>query len=174
MKTATYFSKLPPDIQNSPDGQYLKRKYERYEATNVGKMAPDFTSSDTAYKKVSLSDFKGKYILLDFWANWCGYCRKESPFMNKAFKKYKSKNFTIISVSLDDKVAEGLWKKAIKDDHYCWTNLSDLKGWESPLIDAFGIVSIPKNLLIDPTGKILAKELRGKHLEEKLHEILDK
>ncbi len=174
MRSAPYFYKLPLDVQNSHDGKYLKNLYDRYEATGIGKMAPDFTSTDTSNKKVSLSDFRGKYVLLDFWANWCHWCRVESPFMNKAFKKYQSKNFAIISVSLDGKADESLWKKAIRDDHYIWTNVSDLKGFDSPLINAYGIISIPKNLLLDPTGKIIAKELRGEKLEETLHQLLDK
>lgn len=174
MNSAPFFYKLPQAIQNSNDGKYLKTLYERNEATDIGKTAPDFTSTDTSGKKVSLSDYKGKYVLLDFWANWCHWCRVESPFMNKALKKYQSKNFTIISVSFDKKADENLWKQAIIDDHYVWTNLSDLQGVESPLFDTYGIVGLPKNLLIDPSGKIIAKDLRGENLEKSLHEILDK
>ncbi|MEO6406355.1 MAG: TlpA disulfide reductase family protein [Ferruginibacter sp.] len=136
----------------------------------IGTSAPDFTMNDVNEKPFSLSQLKGKYVLVDFWASWCAPCRGENPNVVAAYNKYKSKNFTVLGVSLDDK--KEAWLKAIKDDNLTWTQISDLKKWNSASVSLFGFNGIPYNLLIDPQGKIIATELRAEALDQKLAEVL--
>ncbi|MBK8711094.1 MAG: AhpC/TSA family protein [Niastella sp.] len=135
----------------------------------VGDMAPDITMNDAAGKPFSLSSLKGKYVLVDFWASWCAPCRGENPNIVEAYKKYKSKNFTILGVSLDEN--KEAWQKAIDKDGLQWKQVSDLKGWENAAVPLYGFDGIPYNVLIDPNGKIIAKELRGSGLQSKLAEL---
>lgn len=136
----------------------------------IGSMAPDITMPDVNGKNFSLSSLKGKYVLVDFWASWCGPCRAENPNVVAAYNKYKNKNFTILGVSLD-KTKEA-WLKGIKEDGLTWTQISDLKFWNSAAVALYGFNGIPYNVLIDPTGKIVADNLRGGELEKKLGELL--
>jgi peroxiredoxin len=136
----------------------------------VGNIAPDFTMADVDGKQISLSSFKGKYVLVDFWASWCGPCRGENPNVVANYNKYKSKNFTILGVSLDEDKAR--WLGAIKTDNLTWTHVSDLKGWSNAAAKIYGVESIPFNLLLDPAGKIIAMDLRDVDLGKKLGEIL--
>jgi peroxiredoxin len=137
----------------------------------VGKNVPDLSLPDVHGKEVSISSFKGKYLLIDFWASWCGPCRMENPNVVEAYNEFKGKNFTILGVSLD-KDADS-WKKAIAQDHLTWTHISDLKYWNSQAVETFGFQGIPFNVLVDPNGKVIAQELRGKDLENKLREVLN-
>lgn len=166
------FEKLPAGIKAGPTGAELAKKLEIAKKTRVGMLAMDFTQNDTADMPVKLSSMRGKYLLVDFWASWCGPCRKENPNLVAAFNKFKDKNFSVLGVSLDRPGQKDRWIKAIHDDQLAWTHVSDLKFWENEVAKQYGIQSIPANMLLDPQGKIIAKNLRGEDLEKKLEEVL--
>lgn len=137
----------------------------------IGKPAPALTMAGVDGKNISIADFKGKYVLVDFWASWCGPCRKENPNVVQAFEKFKSKNFTILGVSLDKEKTD--WVEAIKADQLNWSHMSDLKFWDSESVSVFGFNGIPYNVLIDPQGIIIAENLRGFDLDNKLSQVLN-
>ncbi len=136
----------------------------------IGSQAPDFTMNDTEGKPFKLSQLKGKYVLVDFWASWCGPCRGENPNIVAAYNQFKDKNFTILGVSLDDN--KDKWLQAIKADNLGWKQVSDLKGWENATVSMYGYDGIPYNVLLDPQGKIVATSLREGALQSKLQEVL--
>lgn len=165
------FNALSVENQNSSIGALLSDYLKASKIAGVGKMAPDFTQNDVNGKPVKLSDFKGQYVLLDFWASWCGPCRAENPNVVKAYNKYKDKGFAVLGVSLDSPNGKNAWLKAIEDDKLEWTNVSDLKGWKNEASNLYMVRAVPQNYLIDPTGKVIAINLKGYKLGEKLEEI---
>ncbi len=149
---------------------YMQSLKQKQLSDLTGKPAPEFTLPDTEGKPTSLSSFRGKYVLIDFWASWCGPCRQENPNLVKVYNQFKDKNFTILGVSLDR--AKQPWLQAIKDDQLNWKQVSDLKYWESAVVPLYHFEGIPYNVLIDPEGKVVATRLRGPALQNKLQELL--
>lgn len=168
------FNSLSASLKESEAGQYLSSRIEQLKVLDIGAIAPDFTLPDTAGNQVALSSLRGQYVLIDFWASWCGPCRVENPNVVAAFRQYKDKNFTVFGVSLDRPGQREAWLKAIADDELQdWPQVSDLMFWQSPVVDLYAIQGIPQNFLLDPEGRIVAKNLRGEELGEKLAEVLD-
>ncbi len=166
------FKRLSPELQVTETGQEVARIIADSKVGAVGTVATDFTQDDENGNPVSLSSFRGKYVLVDFWASWCGPCRSENPNVVENFNKFKQKNFTVLGVSLDRPGQKDRWLQAIKDDKLTWTHVSDLKFWDNAVAKQYKIQSIPQNLLVDPNGVIIAKNLRGEALGQKLCEVL--
>ena len=161
---------LDPSFKNSQYVTVLNDLVNVLNKVSVGKKAPDFKAQTPEGKTISLVSQQGKYLLIDFWAAWCGPCRRENPNLVKAYQKYHNKGFDILGVSLDKSKAD--WVKAIKDDHLNWAQVSDLSYWNSAPAKLYGVRAIPANVLIDPKGIIIARNLRGEDLDKKLEELL--
>jgi len=166
------YNSLSDHLKHSGTGQEYFSTLVNINNVKIGLVAPAFTLNDQNGKPVSLSDFKGKYLLLDFWASWCAPCRAENPNVVKAYTLYKDKNFTILSVSIDDEIFKSAWLKAIIKDNLPWTQVRDDEKSKNSVRNLYGIKGIPDNFLISPEGKIIARTLRGENLTNKLAEIL--
>ena len=172
-------------VEENLNSQYKKTEFSKYLSTEIqrslagkiGSKAPNFTLNDTNGNPISLNDYKGKLLLIDFWASWCAPCRKENPHLVKLYKEFNPKGLEILGVSLDgtprQKNPKEDWVNAIKNDGLLWKQVSDLRGWESITIPMYGFNGIPYTVLIDENGVIIATKLRGKALEDKLIELLN-
>lgn len=158
-------------IKNLPAGIKFRRQMESMKNIRVGAEMPDFSASDTSGHPITLKQFRGKYVLLDFWAAWCMPCRKLNPELVQVYHQFKDKQFIILGVSLDKE--RRFWVAAIKKDKLPWLQVSDLKQWNSAIAQLYGVQAIPQNFLIGPDGKLVVKNLRGKALEDRLSVLLN-
>ena len=170
VKAEQLYNLLPDPVKNTNIGMYANQQIQESKINPIGSLVPDFSEPDTSGTQVNITSFRGKYVLVDFWASWCRPCRQENPNVVSAYNRYKSKNFTVLGVSLDQ--AKPAWVDAIKMDNLSWDHISDLKGWGNAVAGMFHISAIPQNLLLDPSGRIIAKNLRGSKLDKKLDSLL--
>jgi peroxiredoxin len=170
-KAQLYYDELAPTYKNTSYAASIQKTIDAKKITAIGKIAPDFEQPDTSGKMIRLSDFKGQYVLLDFWASWCGPCREENPNVVKAYQKFHGKGFTVLSVSLDQSGKKANWLNAIHHDGLTWTQVSDLQFWNNAVAVLYGIKAIPQNFLIDKDGKIIAVNIKGDDLNKKLTEL---
>lgn len=165
-----YFKKLDKSVRKSTKGKIFERYIQAVENSSVGKKAPGITQFDLEGNPYSLQDLRGKFVLVDFWASWCPPCREENPKLVAIYQDFKDKNFEILGVSFDRDMKA--WKKAIDDDKLTWKHISDIQHWNNGAAGVYGIKAIPQNVLVNPEGIIVARNLHGDDLRKKLEEIL--
>lgn len=171
-QVAPLFNSLAPALQTSTAGQAYAQVLRQMKVVGLTQQAPDFTQYTPSGQAVSLTSYRGKYVLVDFWASWCGPCRAQNPHLLTAYQAYQAKGFEIVSISLDEEKNRTKWVKAIQDDHLPWAQVSDLRGFENEAAKRYVVQAIPQNFLIDPTGKIVAVNLRGEELQATLAQLL--
>lgn len=165
-----YYKKLPLWAKNSPDGMAIAEKIKGAKTVTIGSKAPLFSQTDMSGKEVALQEIKAKYIFIDFWASWCGPCRKEHPELKNVYEAFKNKSFEIISISLDS--SKDTWLQAVKKDGLPWIQLSDLKGQQNKIALQYGVQAIPANYLLDTNGMIIQKNISPKELETLLKKLI--
>jgi peroxiredoxin len=170
---AALFGKLAHSVRASPYGQVMQQRILQLQRVAVGAIAPDFSQADPSGKQLKLSDLRGQYVLVDFWASWCRPCREENPNLGKLYATYKAKGFTVLGVSLDKENQRAAWLKAIESDDLTWPQVSSLTR-PNPVAKDYGVNAIPQNFLLDPQGRILAVNMFGEELTKKLAEVFDK
>lgn len=163
---------LAPELKSTKIGLEIQEKLKSLSSTSVGQMAPDFSAPNPEGKIVSLKESLGKVTLIDFWASWCGPCRRENPNVVALYNEFHDKGFNIIGVSLDKEGQKDKWIEAIMVDKLTWTQISNLKYWQDPIAKLYSIQSIPATFLLDADGRIVAKNLRGAELRAKVAELL--
>jgi peroxiredoxin len=169
---APLYAALSPALKNSSQGRRYGEKVQGLKAIAVGAQAPAFAQKTPDGKLVSLADYRGKYVLVDFWASWCGPCRQETPALIQVYNQFKGPKFDVLSVSLDNDKTREKWVKAIQDDKMAWAQVSDLQGWKNEAAQRYSISAIPQNFLIDPAGKIVAANLHGEKLQAALAQYI--
>lgn len=167
-----YSDQFAESILNSPYIEVIDKRIEKLNLTKIGNQIPNFTLADSTGTLRSIEEFRGQYVLVDFWASWCGPCRRENPNIVKAYNEFKDNGFTVLGLSLDKE--RKAWLNAVEKDSLEWTQLSDLKGWDNEVARMFGVRSIPFSILIDPEGVIVAKDLTGEELHLELDRLLSK